>query len=267
MKKYCILWIHRFSHWAKTTGRALCLCLVLLYALMPAASALTVPNNITVIEEEAFMGDSAMTTLVIHDSVKKVGDAAFADCSALNKITVYATDTVFGENALGRNTETRTIVAYADSTAQAYAEEYGFTFQVIPTKADKLLAYADRLLGTDYDTLDCVTFVRHCYRNALGITIYSTCPDVANKTNGTKITNIADMMPGDIICWRDDDNPECEHVGMYVGAGTVSGKTYSNGVFIESSYGHGAVRYNYIAATGSGYYTRNFMHAWRVITE
>ena len=245
----------------------ICFCLVLACVFSVSAFALTIPGNIVEIEAEAFRGDNAVTSVTIPSTVQKIGRAAFADMTALEKITVLGEDTVLEENALGRNTETRTIVGYANSTAQAYAEEYGFDFEVIPTLAPKLLAYADKLIGTSYKTLDCVTFVRHCYRNALGITIHNNCPDVANKTVGTKITAIKDLMPGDIICWRDDDNPNCEHVGMYVGAGTVGGKTYTSGVFIESSQGHGAVRYNYIPATGTGYYTRNFMWAWRVIDE
>jgi len=267
MNRYCILINPRLSKGLKALGRSVCFCLVFIFAFTLPAYALTIPGNITTIEAEAFAGDNSITTLTLPDTVTSVGSAAFADIEALKKITVYGTDTVFSENALGRNTETRTIVGYADSTAEAYATEYGFTFQVIPTQASKLLAYAAKLIGTPYSSLDCVTFVRHCYRNALGITIHNNCPDVANKTNGTKITKISDMMPGDIICWKDDDNPNCEHVGMYVGAGTVGGKTYTSGVFIESSYGHGAVRYNYIASSGSGYYTRNFLWAWRVIDE
>ena len=117
--------------------------------------------------------------------------------------------------------------------------------------------------------MDCVTYTRHCYMKALGITIDNTCTKVQRNTGnrgGTRIDNIADLQPGDILCWSADsstaDPTRCTHVGIYVGAGTVDGKEYKTGVFIESSRGAGKVRY--WALQKASYYTKRFMNAWRM---
>ena len=89
---------------------------------------------------------------------------------------------------------------------------------------------------------------------------------LCHMRGGTRIDNIADLQPGDILCWSADsstaDPTRCTHVGIYVGAGTVDGKEYKTGVFIESSRGAGKVRY--WAFQKATYYTKRFMNAWRM---
>lgn len=256
-------------------------CVLLAYLFMFSACAITIPDNVTRIEEGAFIGDNSIKSVVIPESITFIGEEAFADCANLTTITIKGTDITFGDNALGRLGETRTIIGHDGTQVEEFATLYGFTFEPIYTKADKLLAYADTLLGRLYSEMDCVGFVNRCYRYGLNMsTGASTTNDEApgriegmpnygeyEKVNSKaiKITKISDLKPGDIICWKNDEVEYCTHVGLYVGAGTVFGKNQSSGVFIESSQGAGKVRYNYIPASGTSYYTRNFMFAWRIL--
>lgn len=247
------------------------------------ANAMTLPESITTIEESAFEGNPALTEVTLPENILIVNANAFADCENLIKIVVQNKSAALAPLSLGGEGAAHAIYGYKNSTAQTYADVYGIDFHYLdedtgepdetPAKIRKLLEYADSLLGSSYSSMDCVGFVSRCYRNALGITTGNTCYRIYHNSygaKGTRIDKISDMKPGDIICWmddndNDDDLTDCEHVGLYVGEGTLNGVHYNSGVFIESSRGAGKVRYNYIPATGSSYYTRNFLCAWRLV--
>ena len=230
-------------------------------ALAQGASALTIPDSIKVIEDEAFSNTNAYDRLVIPETVEWIGDRAFADNPNLKDIVVKGTNVSLGLDAFGTADEPKTIHGQNYPLLKLYAQTHSYEFKI---DVDDLLAKARSMLGESYSRHDCVTYVYLCYKS-IGIKTESTCVNVQNFTQGTKITSITDLQPGDIMCWKNDEVDYCTHVGLYVGAGKVNGKTYSSGVFIEASRGAGKVRYNYIAPNGSSYYTRNFMFAWRVL--
>lgn len=238
------------------------LCIILSYSIN--ASALTIPDSIIVIEEEAFQNTYSFESLVIPKSVIRIGDRAFANCPKLKDITIDGTSITLGIDALGEGDSSKTITASEYSILKTYAALHSYTFKPIKSKVEELLEFAATMLGESYSIHDCVTYVYLCFQQ-IGVKTYQTCASLQKNTNGTYVSKISDLQPGDIICWKNDTESQCTHVGIYVGAGTVGGKNYSSGVFIESSRGAGKVRYNYIPATGTSYYVRNFMNAWRIL--
>ena len=230
-------------------------------ALTQGASALTIPDSIKVIEDEAFYNTNAYDNLVIPETVEWIGDRAFAGNPNLKDIVVRGTNVSLGLDALGTVSEPKTIHGSKYALLQMYAEAHSYDYQI---DVDKLLATARSMLGESYSRHDCVTYVWLCYKS-IGIKTEATCRNVQEYTKGTKITSISALQPGDIMCWKNDDVDYCTHVALYVGAGKVDGRSYSSGVFIEASRGARKVRYNYIAPEGSSYYTRNFMFAWRIL--
>ncbi len=274
----CVLFSSSHRAGRAITRRLIAFCVIFVYLFSMSAFAIEIPESITTIEEGAFLGDTSITSVKIPSSVSYIGKEAFADCTKLTTITIYGKDVTFEANALGRLGETRTIIGYEGTSVEEYANLYNFTFKSIVTKAKKLLAYADTLVGTSYSTYDCVGFVNHCYLKALGIKTGAATtnnedgrfPNTSNfgkldqyNTSAVKITKISQLKPGDIICWKNDDVSYCTHVGLYVGAGVVDGKTLSTGVFIDSSRSDQCVDYRAFTS----YYTRNFMFGWRLIVE
>ena len=88
-------------------------------------------HSVVNIAESAFEANKTITEVSIPATVKAIGDYAFYDCSHLTKVTVYSTDAIFGELAMGYYyisrkvdgvTEGFTIVGYAGSTAEQYAD-------------------------------------------------------------------------------------------------------------------------------------------------
>lgn len=281
--KSCVLFSKSRRTGFAAVRRLFYACVLFVYLFSITAFGLQIPNTVTSIEEGAFIGNTAITTIVIPENVTFIGKEAFADCTNLKTITIYAEKITLEDNALGRLGETRTIIGHDGTEVETYANLYGFAFEPIYTKADKLLAYADTLLGRSYGEMDCVGFVNRCYKYGISMsTGASTTNDQApGRVHGTpnytefekynqkalKITKITDLKPGDIICWKNDEVDYCTHVGLYVGPGTLNGKDYTSGIFIESSQGAYKVRYNYIPVSGGSYYTRNFMYAWRIIDQ
>ena len=234
------------------------------------SSAFTVPECVDVVGAGAFEGDTSLTQVVITDSTESIGANAFAGCTSLERIAVYSRTIQLAEGALGTANEVKEIWAPGGSTAEAYANKYGYEFYRIPLDATDLLEYAATLLGTPYvhGKTDCIMFVRECYLHVFGVELPATCTAAQNlSTNSTfkksgwsatKITSVSDLQPGDIICWNDEKVSYCTHVGIYVG----------NGRFIESSSSAGHVQYNSFGvstASYTSYYIRTFMHAWRIL--
>lgn len=247
--------------------------LAILLTCSGALADAVLPEGIEVIEESAFEGCDALKAVDLPKSLRELESRAFARCASLGLITVRSQTLRFGEDAFGADEEGKVIEAYPGTSVYFYytslPEEYGWEVWSLVSPSQKLIAYAETLLGTSYSKMDCVTYARHCYMKALGITIDNTCTKVQQNTGnrgGTRIDNIADLQPGDILCWSADsstaDPTRCTHVGIYVGAGTVDGKEYKTGVFIESSRGARKVRY--WAFQKATYYTKRFMNAWRM---
>ncbi len=87
---------------------------------------ITIPNSVTSIEDFAFSDCTSLTSITIPDSVTYIGAYAFGDCTNLESITILNPDCEIFYDSLPINNGT--IYGYANSTAQAYAEKYGYNF-------------------------------------------------------------------------------------------------------------------------------------------
>ena len=139
------------------------------FSCCSSLTSITIPDNVTNIGPYAFMGCANLTSVTIPDSVTEIGMGAFIDCEKLESITIknpncnifynYYDNNIFynyydnnspgtisnGEDDNG-DYYNGTIYGYAGSTAQAYAEKYGYKFEALdgePTKPDPVQGDAD----------------------------------------------------------------------------------------------------------------------------
>lgn len=103
-----------------------------------------VPNNVKTIEYGAFGGSKSVTSIIIPESVINV-KSAFSCCENLDSITFYNKNVLITDDAkticnfvqtykIKQETKiefTGTIYGYEGSTAQAYAEKYGYKFEAL----------------------------------------------------------------------------------------------------------------------------------------
>lgn len=93
-------------------------------------------NSLEKIGEYAFGECGVLTDVVLPSSVNEIGRMAFFDCSNLKNVVIYSKNADIQEFAFGyhRGDSEKlkisdfTITGYSGSTAEAYANENGFTF-------------------------------------------------------------------------------------------------------------------------------------------
>ncbi|MBR4236015.1 MAG: leucine-rich repeat protein [Clostridia bacterium] len=107
--------------------------IAVLLALMLCGGALAeavFTLNVNTIEDEAFMNDTALTSISLPASTLYIGNNAFANCTALKTIYCLSPDAVIEENAFDGVTGAE-VYCYIDSTMDVYARAKGFTVKYL----------------------------------------------------------------------------------------------------------------------------------------
>lgn len=87
------VWLHSYIDTSLISGED-----VLLVAAGKEVTELVVPYDVTEIPNRAFRNYDALTSVVMHAGVTKIGDDAFNDCGSLESVTIYG-DTAIGSAA------------------------------------------------------------------------------------------------------------------------------------------------------------------------
>ncbi|MBE6862359.1 MAG: hypothetical protein E7497_05620 [Ruminococcus sp.] len=115
-------------------------------------TSITLPDSITSIEGYAFCDCSALTSITIPDSVVSIGTEAFYSCDSLASITIenpgceiydspYTISNCYDDYYL--TYFDGIICGYDNSTAQAHAEKFNYTFESLGEYVEFLLGDAD----------------------------------------------------------------------------------------------------------------------------
>ena len=108
---------------------------------------LTIGNSVKTIGEYAFYYSGSLKSVTIPKSVEKIEKQAFRECGSLTAIKILNPELDLSSAYFERYTDVdngfrdvtktdMTVIGYKDSTAEAYAEKYGFTF--IPLEEDTI---------------------------------------------------------------------------------------------------------------------------------
>ena len=124
----------------------------------------------------------------------------------------------------------------------------------------KLLAYAKTFLGTPYvygangpNSFDCTGYTKYVFAK-YGVSLPRTAYDQGYTNYGTKLNNISDLKPGDLVFFDTiSDGDLSDHAGIYLG----------NGQFIHCSSSV-SVMSVVISDLNSGFYNRKFSWGRRV---
>ncbi len=154
-----------------------------------AITSVTIPSSVKTVDYCAFAGCEGIAELTIAEGVENIGIGAFSSCTSLAEVTVPASVSVIGEGAfyccesLERitildpdcdicdeefticNSEssskavfTGTICGYENSTAQAYAEKYGYNFVALDGGSD--VVYGDANSNATIEMADAVLILQ-----------------------------------------------------------------------------------------------------------
>lgn len=123
-----------------------------------ASGEVVIPAGVTRIAEDAFAGNTAITAVAVPQGVEEIGCFAFSGCTALKKITVLNPSCKLCTEAdvLADGTAGVTLCGAEESTICAYAEKFGYTFEVqngLQTVLDALESYNMAQLGLGRNTV------------------------------------------------------------------------------------------------------------------
>ena len=137
---------------------AFALLLVTLPALPTVAQAsasekaLILPNGLEEIEESAFEGNGAITTVVVPNTVTKIGSMAFKDCAALSAIAFGSEDIDIADDAFDGCPRDLVFTIHSGSPAELYAISHGFKSVSIDEDANYSQRFNELLAYSGFDT-------------------------------------------------------------------------------------------------------------------
>ena len=125
-------------------------------------SSVNIPENATSIGKFTFAGCSDLKYISVPKNVKNIGEYAFSNCTGLKSITIEnpECEIIDDSHTICSNLEQTgsyygTIYGYKNSTAQAYAEKYGYKFEAIAsapkTSESETESQAEEILSGDAD--------------------------------------------------------------------------------------------------------------------
>ena len=101
------------------------------------ADSVSLPDDLTRIEQQAFMRNTEIKEVLIPEKVEFIGKEAFRSCTNLMKITIPASVTEIGENAFAECPQL-VIYGYSCSRAATYANENNISFVALDAEPEGL---------------------------------------------------------------------------------------------------------------------------------
>ena len=92
--------------------------------LISGCQTTVIPNSVTSIGQEAFVGCSGLTSVIIPNSVTHIGDFAFAGCSGLTSVTIPNSVTSIGEWAFYLSTVLKNVYCYAENVPSTQSSAF-----------------------------------------------------------------------------------------------------------------------------------------------
>jgi peptidoglycan hydrolase-like protein with peptidoglycan-binding domain len=122
-------------------------------------------------------------------------------------------------------------------------------------RIDKMISIAKKQLGDTYilgksgpDTFDCSGLVYYCLRQVNVYTRRLNAAGLSKTASWTKISDIDNVKPGDLLFFKSDDSSTVGHVGIYIGGGEMVDASSANGKVVRRGAKTNYWRRNFVVA-------------------
>jgi len=118
-----------------------------------------------------------------------------------------------------------------------------------------MISIAKKQLGDTYilgksgpDSFDCSGLVYYCLRQVNVYTRRLNAAGLSKTTSWTKISDIDNVKPGDLLFFKSDDSSTVGHVGIYIGGGEMIDASSANGKVVRRGAKTSYWRRNFVVA-------------------
>ncbi len=189
------------------------------FAKCESLESIIIPSSVTSIDRYAFANCLSLTSITIPESVKSIDEAAFSNCTHLTSVTILNSSCEIFDDSLticsGENYEeykfipfyNGTIFGYADSTAQEYAEKYGYKFEPISediTSGTSQPTTSSTVTSAPDTTVTSVQTTSYKGYEEFYVDIVSDCPTISHCFTG---------LYGDVVLPEKQDGVVIEKLG------------------------------------------------------
>ena len=122
-------------------------------------------------------------------------------------------------------------------------------------RIDKMISIAKKQLGDTYilgksgpDSFDCSGLVYYCLRQVNVYTRRLNAAGLSKTASWTKISDIDNVKPGDLLFFKSDDSSTVGHVGIYIGGGEMIDASSANGKVVRRGAKTNYWRRNFVVA-------------------
>ena len=169
---------HNMRKWILLFSIIAAVCLPFCFA-DANASGISLPQELTVIADEAFAGDQSLTAVTIPEGTQRIGKRAFAGCSNLASLSIPSSVTEIGDDAFWGCSSGLIVECLPGSYAAVWCAENG-----ISCAAPVLTAY-----------------IRQEWLDMLGLVLPSTAEELVDIVNGMQK-------------WDVNGNGKADEIGM-----------------------------------------------------
>lgn len=163
------------------------------FAAVAAEQVFVLPSGIKEIEEQAFAGNTSISTLVIPNGVTSIGSEAFEGCTGLSDVSIASMNVVIENDAFKNCSKDIVFYTHNGSTAMLWAMAHGYKCVSLDDDSDHLTRFSAMIAHSGFDP-----------SLLMSNTFASKCLIVRTPSNMDRLPDISEYNPIDIF--RSDDH-------------------------------------------------------------
>lgn len=142
-------------------------------------SVFILPTSLETVEESAFAGNAAISTLFIPKSVKAIGSKAFDSCKNITEVSIGSDDVVIADDAFVNCSEDIVFYAHDNSKAMTWALTHGYVCESLDGESDRVAAFEELVAYSGFDPSMLMSSTYACKCLIVRVHTQNKLPDIS----------------------------------------------------------------------------------------